>query len=559
MHRAHLPKLLASPIVVMAALADVDSITSWVKLMTEDGTPYYFHPVLNTTQWEEPAEYLDPDDDGEQQEEAAAVADGGGFEKSEPDPQEEEYGQEEYGQEEYGQGEYGQEKASTPASSTAPAAPAPKAAARSSGRRRSQPKYLVQMTESFGQGTGEDAGETYYVNLETGETLWDKPEDFIDEVDGEGGAGNPFADEEEDIEPWSEVTEDDTLEDCFNALAFYSSAAASERAAMVNGDASAGKNVRRRLAFLLEMFHSVGSEDDWLGYVEENDFQLAQTLFECWSLRSSRHVRLLVCRILVMISKLNPQILVFIGAEEWGTLSSIYAIVQQGAKDAPKFDNLSDEAFLCWMFFVHGLFTECQEYGMAAEAMPSQSFCSNMLDLMIDASEEVFLNSCKALIAMAVHYEDLNSNNFLLALHSHPDNQHFGEAAIHILNEQHYPYDEPVLLTQTLGVFKDLFSLNLTAKYFFTNDMKVLVDICVRELGNLPAEDDIIASYLRVINALLQNSQWLQQHRYRREDVCEVLERILDAGGDEEGNGYSVIAVDTVRQVLEDCASLLEE
>ena len=89
--------------------------------------------------------------------------------------------------------------------------------------------------------------------------------------------------------------------------------------------------------------------------------------------------------------------------------------------------------------------------------------------------------------------------------------------------------------------------------------MRVIVDICIRELGNLPPQDDVIASYLSVLSALLQNSQWLEQNRYRREEVCEVLERILDAGGDEDGNGYSIVAMDTVRVVLEECGALLED
>ena len=90
--------------------------------------------------------------------------------------------------------------------------------------------------------------------------------------------------------------------------------------------------------------------------------------------------------------------------------------MEQGTSEAPKFDALSEEAFLCWMFFLNGLFTECKDYGITDESLPSQRFCSKMLDLMIDASEEVFLNTCKALVAISSHYEDLNENKFMFAL-----------------------------------------------------------------------------------------------------------------------------------------------
>ena len=89
--------------------------------------------------------------------------------------------------------------------------------------------------------------------------------------------------------------------------------------------------------------------------------------------------------------------------------------------------------------------------------------------------------------------------------------------------------------------------------------MKVIVDIAVRELVNLPADDDIRKNYLDVLNALMQNSQWLSQGRYKREEICDVLESILDTGGDENGNGYSVAAVNRVREVLEECQPMLEE
>ena len=38
----------------MTSMVDIEQIQTWVKLTTEDGTPYYFHPKLNKTQWEEP-------------------------------------------------------------------------------------------------------------------------------------------------------------------------------------------------------------------------------------------------------------------------------------------------------------------------------------------------------------------------------------------------------------------------------------------------------------------------------------------------------------------------
>ena len=540
----------------MASLADIDSITSWVKLTTEDGTPYYFHPVLNTTQWEEPSEYLDPDAELEQ--------DGMDDEILVEDQVQLLEGEEDQGGEQY---EQPAEDVETETSyyEVEEEPPAPQTSARAHGRkmrgkshRRSgtKAKYTVKTTVSFGGGRGADAGEVYYVNEETGETLWDKPDDFEDYVVDETFVGNGDWEDDEDLEPWTELSED--LDECFQQLDLFSDTMETESKAMLAGDKDASRNVIRRLEYLKEMFQNVGSEEEWLVRVDDENFQLGFTLFSLWDNRTPRHVRLLVCRLLVMLSKCNPQVLVLIGAEEWGELHAVWDVVSVGIKEASKFEELADEAYLCWLFFLHGLFTECQAYGINEIGLPNEKFFGTVMNLLADTSEDVFVNTTKTLVAMAGHFE-VEKSAFLQALLTHKDAQHFGEGAIHILNEQHYPYNDEALLLQTLEVFRHIFSLATTSKYFYTNDMRVIVDICIRELGNLPPQDDVIASYLSVLSALLQNSQWLEQNRYRREEVCEVLERILDAGGDEDGNGYSIVAMDTVRVVLEECGALLED
>ena len=102
-------------------------------------------------------------------------------------------------------------------------------------------KYSMMKTASYGAGLGDDAGDVYYVNNETEETHWEKPADFIDEeqerqleamADGSEG----------EFEPLGTISEDDTLQSCFQLLDFYGDAALADREGMLNGDPEASRN-----------------------------------------------------------------------------------------------------------------------------------------------------------------------------------------------------------------------------------------------------------------------------------------------------------------------------
>ena len=196
--------------------------------------------------------------------------------------------------------------------------------------------------------------------------------------------------------------------------------------------------------------------------------------------------------------------------------------------------------------------------GISEEMLPEPEFFVPILDTMVDTSEDVFLAACKAALAINVHFEVREENFFMHALRDHPKNEHFGEALIHLLNEQGYPYEDEILLRQCIKCVKDIFASSSTASYFFTNDLKVLFDIAIREIGNLPQTDTLRVIYIGAIGELIQKSPWVEQGRYRRADIVKVLEDILDTGGDDE-DGYNEEALDAVQDVLHDCQDLLEE
>jgi len=203
----------------------------------------------------------------------------------------------------------------------------------------------------------------------------------------------------------------------------------------------------------------------------------------------------------------------------------------------------------------------------------------------------------------------------MLSLMEERENQHFGEALLFILNEQgkHEEKNRP-LLKQILNALQDLFSgeflflllfcyclfamcymlfaicyLNyhsflliryangftsslffflfppfldtiddVSSSYFVTNDLKVLVDIFIREITNLNQKEQLRADYLQTLSLLLNQSSWVEHGRYRRTDIVQCLESILDVGGDGV-DGFLESVVEMVEIVFVECQNILEE
>ncbi|WFD28644.1 pre-rRNA processing [Malassezia nana] len=80
-----------------------------------------------------------------------------------------------------------------------------------------------------------------------------------------------------------------------------------------------------------------------------------------------------------------------------------------------------------------------------------------------------------------------------------------------------------------LKLLSDLFSQRETASFFYTNDLRVLVDIFVRELGGLPDTCELLRqAYLYVFRALLTQTQ-LCSEPYKRGDVQYLLMHIVSS------------------------------
>jgi hypothetical protein len=114
----------------------------------------------------------------------------------------------------------------------------------------------------------------------------------------------------------------------------------------------------------------------------------------------------------------------------------------------------------------------------------------------------------------------------VLSVHG-PHFRTFGENLILLLNRE----TETSLQLLILKLLYLLFTTKATYEYFYTNDLRVLLDVIIRNLLDLPNEVmPLRHTYLRVLSPLLAHTQLSQPPHYKREEILKVL-RILSGVG----------------------------
>ncbi|CAO1617518.1 unnamed protein product [Parajaminaea phylloscopi] len=104
----------------------------------------------------------------------------------------------------------------------------------------------------------------------------------------------------------------------------------------------------------------------------------------------------------------------------------------------------------------------------------------------------------------------------------------FGENVIFMLNRaSSHSAEDTCMQLLVLKLLYLLFTTQDTAHYFYTNDLKVLVDVFIRELSDLPEESESLRhTYLRVLHPLLTNTQ-LYTSPYKRPQIRRLLKTMV--------------------------------
>jgi hypothetical protein len=115
----------------------------------------------------------------------------------------------------------------------------------------------------------------------------------------------------------------------------------------------------------------------------------------------------------------------------------------------------------------------------------------------------------------------------------------------------------------TLKLLYLLFTTPHTYEYFYTNDLRVLVDILMRNLLDLPEEAiSLRHTYLRVLYPLLEHTQLQYPPHYKRDEIMKLLTvlgggQIIEEGAESPSNWSHFEAVDeTTKRLVTRCTGV---
>lgn len=161
----------------------------------------------------------------------------------------------------------------------------------------------------------------------------------------------------------------------------------------------------------------------------------------------------------------------------------------------------------------------------------------------------------------------------ILSIHGN-DYKTFGENIILLLNREGEPHlkkcdstiltslGETSLQLLTLKLLYLIFTTPSTYEYFYTNDLRVLVDILIRNLLDLPAEAVALRhTYLRVLYPLLAHTQLKHPPHYKRDEIRRTLSILVHSRIEGNQDDYDKImhfgeADETTKRLVSRCSQI---
>ncbi|CRK96763.1 CLUMA_CG009977, isoform A [Clunio marinus] len=171
-------------------------------------------------------------------------------------------------------------------------------------------------------------------------------------------------------------------------------------------------------------------------------------------------------------------------------------------------------------------------------------FMLNLIENPLEDDQTEFLSDVmiNLLLAFNLQFDNFHDNTILEAMQQVKASKSFTEKILLLINREEDPvfvlkHTKPPV-NSVLKMLVDLFSIPETTTLFYTNDIKVLIDILVRQLSDLGPGDILRKWYLELCRRILRNTDYAE-HQHRALDLMKIFTRIfceetVESAGDQQ-------------------------
>ncbi|XP_033109564.1 NCK-interacting protein with SH3 domain-like [Anneissia japonica] len=262
------------------------------------------------------------------------------------------------------------------------------------------------------------------------------------------------------------------------------------------------------------------------GVIRQDGFEPLTSLVQYYQMEVRVSIRLLLLKVFGCICSLDGNGLSHL-------LSSVLPveIARDMATDTKNIQKLCFSALVLTMLLSQGESVPYTHYDQLNVEFVKYLLSSIENPPINDEDEQIPDLFVNVILAFNLQFPIPAENPVMKAFSESPNVKYFTEKFMLLVNREADPiamFDhEPKPQNSMVKFLADIFSSTHTSNIFYTNDMRVLIDIIIRQLTDLCSGDKNRTEYISLVHSILQVTSY-SEHRHRRDDLEKCFRSIAE-------------------------------
>lgn len=465
------------------------------------------------------------------------------------------------------------------------------------------------------QRLSENGGDIFFKNTVTGETTWDQPDDYITEDELELTLAFERMKFDPKLDDLNNITiklqqqkqeHHDSVSASMDALEmhlldlFGDENAKNEVVNYLQGKDKEIVEEKLEQVYLVARYGNP-SASNWESFLAKSNNQLIRNIilllsnpYECTPRTRQFAIELILFFVMILSESLSTSVLKLLiksSTEESTSIASssgkknhiietTMKNIDLGMREASLKKDADDrqKALLAWTNFSIILLSSIinDDEDTIVSSLPDQAFIEFLYGLLLSQGETIYIQVAQMMILLNVLFSKENGSrrhndhpNLLLkaagfivskldAEVSSDPTESFCEAIQYLLNACQYPYtseQKHQLLAHVLRIMRSIFSdPDAGDSFFVSSDIKIIIDICLQQVENLPPNDILRVQFILLICDVVKYPIWKKDLQlYRMDDIFSTMESCIKA---KDQVGMLQQVVDAAISTMETAASV---